>query len=253
MTEIQRSRPSAASQGDPLLSEPPPADRQRLNIAPIETNLSLRTLAYDAIKKAVTEMDIYGQLANIRLDERQLSHDLGVSRTPIREALTLLEQEGFVRSVPRRGLFVVRKSKAEIIDLILVWAGLESMAARLAAERASDGEIAELRHVFDAFQTERPEEHPEEYSQANIAFHQTIIRLGGCRLIAEMTENLFIHMRAIRAVSMRQHDRAKRSIGEHMRIIDALEARDVELAERLVRDHTLGLAAHVEKFGVFSE
>ena len=181
-----------------------PMAAPKLKIAPIETTASLRMLAYDAIKKAITEMDIYGHPREIRLDERQLSQDLGVSRTPIREALTVLEQEGFVRSVPRRGIFVVRKSKREIIDMILVWAALESMAARLAAERASDAEIEGLRHVFDEFQTEKPEEHPDEYSQANIRFHQTIVRLGGCRLIEEMTENLFIHMRAIRAVSMRQ-------------------------------------------------
>lgn len=225
----------------------------KLKIAPIETTASLRTLAYDAIKKAITEMDIYGHPQEIRLDERQLSQDLGVSRTPIREALTLLEQEGFVRSVPRRGIFVVRKSKREIIDMILVWAALESMSARLAAERAPDEELADLRHVFDEFQTEKPEEHPDEYSQANIRFHRTIIRLGGCRLIEEMTENLFIHMRAIRAVTMRQQDRAKRSIEDHMAIVAALEGRDVEASERLVRAHTLGLAAHVEKHWVFAE
>jgi DNA-binding GntR family transcriptional regulator len=222
-------------------------DRLKLNIAPIETSVSLRTLAYDALKKAITEMDIYGHPDEIRLDERQLSQDLGVSRTPIREALTVLEQEGFVRAVPRRGIFVVRKSKRQIIEMILVWAALESMAARLATQRASDADLEGLRHLFDEFQTEKPEEHPEEYSQANIRFHQKIIQLGGCQLIVDMTENLFIHMRAIRAVSMRQQDRATRSIGDHMRIIAALDARDAGLAERLVRDHTLGLAAHVEK------
>ena len=222
-------------------------DRLKLNIAPIETSVSLRTLAYDALKKAITEMDIYGHLEEIRLDERQLSQDLGVSRTPIREALTVLEQEGFVRAVPRRGIFVVRKSKNQIIEMILVWAALESMAARLAAQRASDADLEGVRHLFDEFQTEKPEEHPEEYSQANIRFHQKIIQLGGCQLIVDMTENLFIHMRAIRAVSMRQQDRAARSIGDHMRIIAALGARDADLAERLVREHTLGLAAHVDK------
>lgn len=229
------------------------APSPKLNIAPIETTVSLRTLAYEAIKKAITEMDIYGHPQEMRLDERQLSQELGVSRTPIREALTLLEQEGFVRSVPRRGLFVVRKSKQEIIDMILVWAALESMAARLAAERASDEELEQLRHAFDEFQTEKPEEHPDEYSQANIKFHQTIIRLGGRRLIVEMTENLFIHMRAIRAVSMRQQDRARRSIQEHMAIIAALEARDPDAAGRLVREHSMGLAAHVERYGVFAQ
>ncbi|MFK8249893.1 GntR family transcriptional regulator [Ancylobacter terrae] len=223
----------------------------RLNISPLAANTSLRTLAYEAIKKAITEMDMYGQDGDIRLDERQLSQDLGVSRTPIREALTVLEQEGFVRAVPRRGIFVVRKSKAEIIDMITVWAALESMAARLACSRASDAQLASLRAMFHDFDAEAPTGHMNEYSDANIRFHQTVIQLGGCAMIAEMTENLFIHIRGIRAVSIRQENRAERSLQEHRAIIAALLARDADLAEKLVREHTLGLAAHVEKHGKF--
>ena len=75
------------------------AKQPELNVVPLQTSSSLRTLAYGALKRAITEMDIYGQPDLIRLDERQLSQKLGVSRTPIREALTLLEQEGFVRAV----------------------------------------------------------------------------------------------------------------------------------------------------------
>lgn len=224
--------------------------RPKLRVAPLATAASLQSLAYHAIKKAITEMDIYGHHDEIRLDERQLSQDLGVSRTPIRGAMTLLEQEGFVRCVPRRGIFVVRKTKQEVIEMIFVWAALESMSARLAAQRASDADLESLRRAFDRFRTEKPEDRLEEYSQANIRFHQTIIRLGGCGLIEEMTANLFIHTRAIRAVSMRQQDRARRSVKEHMAIIAALQARDADLAERLVRAHTLGLATHVEKYGV---
>lgn len=223
----------------------------RLNIAPIQANTSLRDLAYDAIKKAITEMDIYGHAGEVRLDERQLSEDLGVSRTPIREALTILELEGFVRAVPRRGIFVIRKSKAEIIEMIIVWAALESMACRLAAERATSKELRSLRKIFEQFEDEAPSEHMSEYSEANIAFHQAIIRLSRSPLIADMTGNLFIHVRAIRNVSLRQDNRAARSIGEHQQIIDALEARNGELAERLDREHTLGLAAHVERHGIF--
>jgi DNA-binding GntR family transcriptional regulator len=135
--------------------------------------------------------------------------------------------------------------------MITVWAALESMAARLAAERASSKELHALRTIFGQFDNESPEEHMHEYSEANITFHQTIIRLSKCPLIAEMTGNLFIHVRAIRNVSLRQEHRAERSIAEHRQIIDALEARDAELAERLDREHTLGLAAHVEKHGIF--
>ena len=198
-TGFAASRPKGGDSGE---------THMRLNIAPIQVNTSLRDLAYDAIKKAVTEMDIYGHANEVRLDERQLSEDLGVSRTPIREALTILELEGFVRAVPRRGIFVVRKCKAEIIEMITVWAALESMAARLAAERATSKELRSLRNIFDQFEGESPEEHMHEYTEANIAFHQTIIRLSKCPLIVEMTGNLFIHVRAIRNVSLRQEHRA---------------------------------------------
>ena len=230
-----------------------PLARPKLKIGPIEASTSLRTLAYDALKKAITDMDIYGQIEDIKLDERHLSQDLGVSRTPIREALTLLEQEGFVRAVPRRGIFIVRKSKREIIEMIVVWAALESMAARLATQNATDRQLKSLRKLFSEFETESPSEHMNEYSQANISFHQTIVKLGGSKLIEDMTQNLFIHIRAIRTVSLRQDNRAERSMAEHMQIIDALKARNPDLAERLVREHTLGLAAHVEKHGVFAE
>ena len=149
-----------------------------------------------------------------------------MSRTPIREAMTVLEQEGFVRSVPRRGIFVVRKTKREIIEMItVVWAALEGMAARLAAERAMpvrrlrSPACAELFNAFEARAAQRV--HMHEYSQANIAFHQAIIRMGGCHLIADMTENLFLHMRAIRAVSIRQENRFAdlhaRAHGHHRR------------------------------------
>ena len=192
-------------------------------------------------------MDLYGQPEQIRLDERQLCQDLGVSRTPIREALSVLEQEGFVRSIPRRGIFVVRKSKREIIEMITVWAAIESMAARLAATRATDAEIAGLRTALAAFDDD-PSGQLSEYSDANMAFHKAIIRLGGVELMASMTDTLFVHMRAVRAVTMTQDDRAKRSVADHRAIIAALEARDPSRAERLVREHTMGLASHVEKF-----
>lgn len=219
---------------------------------------SLKVLAYDAIKAAIAELDVYAAGTDLRLDERRLSRDLGISRTPVREALTMLVQEGFVRQVPRRGLFVVRHSKREILDMIQCWASLESMAARLAATRASDAEIRALRDLFGGFGIEPAADRPtdgylHDYSRANLAFHQAILRLGGNATIEELTKNLLIHMRAIRSVSVRQGRRAERSMEEHARIIAALEARDAALAEALVRDHALGLAEHVARYGAFDE
>jgi DNA-binding GntR family transcriptional regulator len=233
------------------MPEASPRPTSTLDMPRLDTSASYRDLAYAALKRAITAMDIYDHPEEIRLDERRLSEGLGVSRTPIREAMTLLEQEGFVRTLPRRGIYVVRKTKREIVEMITVWAALESMAARLVALNAADDDIAELRRLMDAFHDGTDGERLEEYSDANIAFHQAIIRMSGCSLLAEMTENLFIHMRAIRKVTIHQDNRAARSIVDHMAIIEALERRDAEEAARLAREHTLGLAAHVEKHGDF--
>src|SRR5262249_57388735 len=100
----------------------------------------------------------------IGLDGRRLSEGLGVSSTPIREAMTLLEQEGFVRTRPRRGIYVVRKTKREIVEMITVWAALESMAARLVAENAPDDDIAQLRRLMDAVHDGTDGQRLHEYS-----------------------------------------------------------------------------------------
>jgi DNA-binding GntR family transcriptional regulator len=220
----------------------------KLQVQPLDTTTSIRNMAYERLKKAITEMDIYDHPEEIRLDERQLSEDLAVSRTPVREAISLLEQGGFVRSVPRRGVFVVKKTKTEILEMITVWAALESMAARLATKEASAKELANLHTLVDQFSQDKIAAKMGEYSDANIKFHQAIIGLGKCRLIAEITDGLFFHVRAIRQRTIFEQDRAKRSIVDHKEIVTALEARDTERAERLVREHTLRLRDHVERF-----
>jgi DNA-binding GntR family transcriptional regulator len=220
----------------------------KLIVKPIEADFSFRNQVYHALKQAITSMNIYDNREELRLDERRLSQDLGVSRTPIREAMNRLEQEGFVRSVPRRGVFIVRKTKSEIIEIIQVWAALESMAARLITRRASDAEIATLRELFVDFkEPQAPAAHIDEYSEANIRFHQAIVNMSRNQLLIDTMANLFIHMRSIRRRTISEKDRAQQSIIDHLNIIEALEHRDTGRAEELVRQHSLNLAAHVDK------
>jgi DNA-binding GntR family transcriptional regulator len=220
-----------------------------LNIVPLTPSKALKTQVYEALKEIIGRMNIYSNPEPLRLDERALGEQLGVSRTPVREAISRLEQEGLVSTVARRGAFVVRKTKEEIIDMIDAWAALESMAARLATSRASDEEIASLRKNFTNFDdSEEAKAHIDEYSATNIEFHQTIISLGKSPLISEMSDQLFFHMRAIRASTIKQRDRISRSVIDHIRIIEAIEDRDPYHAEQLVRDHALELARHVDKY-----
>ena len=223
------------------------ASEPRIAVARLEEVSTFADRAYAALKDVIVGLDVYAQREDVRLDERQLAADLGISRTPVREAMAQLEREGFVRSVPRRGIYVVRKTRAEVIELITAWAALEAMAARLVTVQATDAEIATLRKMFAAFEQGQLHARLDEYSEVNIEFHQAILRLSRNRVLMELAENLFTHMRMIRRKTIGEIDRADRSIRDHMNIIQALEARDTARAETLVRDHALGLAEHVRQ------
>ena len=220
----------------------------RVALAPLEDTSTFADRAYAALKDVIVSLNVYDQPGEVRLDERQLAGDLGISRTPVREAMAQLEREGFVRSVPRRGVYVVRKTRQEVVELITAWAALESMAARLITQNATDAEIATLRAMFATFENGMLQAKLDEYSDVNIQFHQAIIGLSHNRLLIDLAENLFAHMRMIRRKTIGEQDRADRSIRDHMNIIEALEARDTERAEALVRDHALGLADHVARY-----
>jgi DNA-binding GntR family transcriptional regulator len=222
--------------------------QKKLGLAPIASEPNFTEKAYAALKDVITRMDLYGSRAEIRLDERQLASDLGVSRTPVREALAQLEREGFIRSIPRRGIYVVRKTRSEVIELITAWAALEGMAARLATQHASDQQISALRQMFATFEGGEVQAKLDEYSEVNIEFHQAIIRMSHNQVLIDMAENLFTHMRMIRRKTIGEMDRADRSIRDHIHIIEALEARNTNRAEELVRNHALGLAEHVARY-----
>lgn len=222
-------------------------EAHRIAIEPIDTSFSFKNKAYAALKNVIVSMDIYRSRADIRLDERQLAQDFGISRTPVREAMAQLEREGFVRSVPRRGVYVVRKTKKEVIELITAWAALEGMAARLITQK-NDADVGSLRDMFATFVDGELRAHLDEYSEVNIEFHQSIIRMSGNSVLIDLAENLFTHMRMIRRKTIVERDRVDRSIRDHMNIIEALEARDTARAEGLVRDHALGLAEHVAQY-----
>ncbi|QXX74803.1 GntR family transcriptional regulator [Methylovirgula sp. HY1] len=215
----------------------------------IRTEESFKSKVYTALKDAIIKMDVYSQPAPVMLDERELSDRLGVSRTPIREAVAMLEQDGFLRTVPRRGILVVRKTKREIIEMVQAWAALESMAVRLIT-LDPNADVASLRQIFKDFSdAHKPTEHLNEYSSANIAFHQAIIRMSGSQVLCDITDNLLLHVRGIRQLTIGKLDRAQRSIEDHLAIITAIENRETETAEKLSREHTLGLAAFIEEHG----
>ncbi|MDH5529991.1 MAG: GntR family transcriptional regulator [Paracoccaceae bacterium] len=216
-------------------------------LKPIAESFTLKDHTFKVLRAAILEMDIYGPDADLRMDERQIAESLGISRTPIREALARLAQDDLVQIVPRKGVFVRRKSREEILDMVVVWAALESMAARLATTNATDADLESLRRFAMKHSSAAGRADIEEYSDANIKFHQTILELSGCALLRTTADGLFTHMKAVRRRAMGESDRARRSVADHMQIIEALTERDGDLAARRVREHTMRLHDHISK------
>ena len=217
------------------------------NLSPVAVNFTLKDHTYNVLRKAILEMNIYQPETDLRLDERKLAENLAISRTPIREALARLAQDGLVEIIPRKGVFVHRKSRTEILEMVVTWAALESMAARLVAEKASDDDLRALRKFAVKNSMNAMSAEIEEYSDANIQFHQYILELSGCKALGKMADGLFAHMHAVRRRAMGEGDRVTKSVADHMEIIDALEARDPDLASRRVREHTMRLHDHIHK------
>lgn len=218
-----------------------------MKLRPIPTNFTLKDHVYLMLRDAITGMDMYRDDADLRLEERSLAEKIGISRTPLREAIARLEQDGLVEVVPRKGVYVRRKTLGEILDMIVAWAALESMAARLATERASDSEIASLRRITAKYSDVDLGIRISEYSDDNIRFHQRILEISKCTTLKDLADGLFLHMKAVRLRAMGENNRAQRSVVDHAEIIEAIERRDAEEASRLVREHTMKLHDHVHR------
>ncbi|RKQ86820.1 GntR family transcriptional regulator [Solirubrobacter pauli] len=226
--------PEAPSLGDQLLARTPTDALEVPSLT--DATASVGQLTYNALRGAILAMDVYASTADLRLDEKRLAAELGVSRTPVREALARLEHEGLVRIRPRRGVDILRKSKAEVVEMLIAWGALEAAAARLACERASD---AELRELAEPAGTGRL----DEYSRENLRLHARIVELGHSTVLTGMADNLLAHVRGIVTA---ERDPGDPLLVDHGPIVTALHERDADRAERLVREHSLRLADDVE-------
>lgn len=218
-----------------------------IRLKPLAVSATLKDRIYNALRGAILNMNIYGDGADLRLAERKMAAELGISRTPLREAVARLEHDGYVEIRPRKGVYVRRKSLDEVLEVIVVWAAIESMAARLAVEIADDAELQALRELGTEFGGNAARADILEYTGHNIRFHQRILDLSGCAMLISIADGLFLHMQAVRQRAMGESDRAGRSVVDHIAIIEALESRDADLASQLVREHTMRLHEHVRR------
>jgi DNA-binding GntR family transcriptional regulator len=204
-------------------------------------------VAYQAMKnrshtlrEAIEEKIAMGRLApGQHLDETELAHEYGVSRTPIREALIQLASMGVIVMRPRRGAIVAEIGAQQLVEMFEVMAEFEAMCGRLAARRMSAAEHATLLAAHRACKDACAAKDPDAYFYQNEAFHDQIY--AGCHnaFLAEQARGLHRRLRPYRRLQLRVRDRIGNSYAEHEKVVEAIIAGDSELTSELLRDHIM--------------
>ena len=199
--------------------------------------LNRRTL-HDEVVDRVRTLIVEGQLEpGSRIHESDLGRALGVSRTPLREALKVLASEGLIELVPGRGAIVKRLTRRDVREMLDVLIALETLAGRLACRNATDAEIAALRATHDEMIQLYAAGDRLEYYWRNQAIHAGIAQLSGNALLASMHQGLQARLRRIRFIGNEEPQKWAEAVAEHEAMIAALEARDDARLATVIAGH----------------
>jgi len=176
-----------------------------------------------------------------RLVEPKLAKTLGISRTPIREALRQLEAEGFIEIVPRRGAIVKELTIKDIDDLYAIKANLEGLAARQAVINLTEEQIENLININKQFKNivEKNPSVTDEYLKDNIDFHNIFIAASDNEKLVDILDGLSKNFQRLKTMLVSDAGRAATAVKEHKKIIDAFVSKDPDLAEKSVRNHII--------------
>ncbi len=194
----------------------------------------LRLQAYDVLRDAI----LTGQLEpGEHLGEEKVCRQLGISRSPLREALRRLEADGLIRIVPRQGAIVTEITKRDVADLFVVRKALEGLVARLATENITSKELAELDRICRAMEQCIGEHNVPAVVKANSQFHEVLIQASGNKWLSSFMAGLRDHIQRVYSSSIGYLDRAPQSLAEHLEIIEALRNRNAAAAEEVATKH----------------
>ena len=200
----------------------------------IDNYKPLRDVVFERLRKAIVEGSLKpGQ----RLMEVQLAEQLGVSRTPVREAIRKLELEGLVIMLPRKGAYVADMSIKDVIDLLEVRAALEGLAASLAAERMMPENVEKLKNISDELKKNVENSNLSETLKKDVEFHQCIFEASGNNKLVQMINSLWEQVYRFREGYMSDYNAALEIIKEHEKLIGAIENGESEKASKYAREH----------------
>ncbi len=196
----------------------------------------LREVIFNSLREAI----IIGELRpGERLMEVQLAEKMGVSRTPVREAIRKLELEGLVDMIPRKGAHVAELSIKDIMDVLEVRASLDGLATSLAAERITDDELKELKHINGQFASYIEKENLNGSIKKDVEFHDIIYKASRNDKLISIINNLREQVQRFRVIYLKEYNDSKNLIKEHNDIYEAVSSRSMENARNIAKTHIM--------------
>ena len=205
--------------------------------------LPLRDVVFNTLREAILK----GELKpGERLMELQLAAKLGVSRTPIREAIRMLEQEGLAVTIPRKGAEVARMTEKDMEDVLQIRDALDELAASIACEQISEEELAELRHTMHEFEESTKTGDVKRIAEADVRFHDIIYHATRNVKLENMLNNLREQMYRYRVEYLKDETIYPRLLKEHKDIAESLRRKDKSRASETMREHVKNQAEAVK-------
>lgn len=210
----------------------------------MDAYLPLRDVVFQTLRAAILKGDLK---PGERLMELQLAAKLGVSRTPIREAIRMLEQEGLAITIPRKGAEVAKMTEKDMEDVLQIRCSLEELAVRLSCENITAAELQELRVAMEQFEEKAKTDNVVEIAKADVNFHDILYKASDNPKLLGLLNNLREQMYRYRVEYLKDRSIYPRLMEEHHHLYDALKAKDAERASAYTRSHLQNQAEAVKK------
>lgn len=211
-----------------------------------EDNYSLSSRVFHTIRENI----LSGKYStDEELKEKTIGEELGVSRTPVREALRQLELEGLVTIIPNKGAYVVGISQKDIKDIYEIRRRLEGLCAGWAALNITKEQLDELEENIFLSDFHAAKGNAEQVVELDNRFHEILYTASGSRELRHVLSDFHHYVQRVRKITLAMSERAGESIGEHRKIVEALKKHDSQMAEELAHEHILNTMKNMDSYG----
>jgi DNA-binding GntR family transcriptional regulator len=208
---------------------------------------SLRGRVFNKLREDILS-GVYQE--NEELKENTIGLELGVSRTPVREALRQLELEGLVTMIPNKGAYVTGITQKDIHDIYVIRSYLEGLCAKWACEHITEAQIEALDEILYLSDFHARRSHHEQLVELDNKFHELIYEASGSKILDHVLSDFHHYVERIRKITLSRPGRATKSSEEHAAILDAIRKRDGALAEALAHEHIINTIKNISEQGL---